>query len=155
MKHENSQAHAAFVQVQLGSWSELRDQASAIRFEVFVEEQHVPIAEELDAMDAHCLHALAFSHQGEAVATGRLLPDGHIGRMAVRLSARKKGVGAAVLQALIEAAQNRGFKEVVLGAQLHAKGFYLKQGFVEFGEVFLDANIEHVMMKKALVGLSR
>lgn len=154
MKHDNFQTHASAVQVQLGSWSELRDQACAIRFEVFVEEQQVPIAEELDAMDAQCLHALAFNPQGEAVATGRLLPDGHIGRMAVKLSERKKGVGAAVLHALIQAAQDRGFKEVVLGAQLHAKGFYLKQGFVEFGEVFLDANIEHVMMKKTLIALA-
>ena len=150
MKNDNFQAHPGTVYVQLGTWSDLGVRASAIRFEVFVEEQQVPIAEELDAMDAECLHALAFSHQGVAIATGRLLPDGHIGRMAVKLSERKKGVGAAVLQALVEAAQERGFKEVVLGAQLHAKDFYLKQGFVEFGEVFLDANIEHVMMRKEL-----
>lgn len=155
MQHENPQMHSTTVHVQLGSWAELRDQASAIRYEVFVEEQHVPIAEELDSMDAQCLHALAFSPKGVAVATGRLLPDGHIGRMAVRLSERKKGVGAAVLQALIEAAHARGFKEVVLGAQIHAKGFYLRQGFVEFGEVFLDANIEHVMMRKILIDLAR
>lgn len=150
MKNDNFQAHPGTFYVQLGTWSDLGVRASAIRFEVFVEEQQVPIAEELDAMDAECLHALAFSHQGVAIATGRLLPDGHIGRMAVKLSERKKGVGAAVLQALVEAAQERGFKEVVLGAQLHAKDFYLKQGFVEFGEVFLDANIEHVMMRKEL-----
>ena len=150
MENDNFQAHPGTVYVQLGTWSDLGVRASAIRFEVFVEEQQVPIAEELDAMDAECLHALAFSHQGVAIATGRLLPDGHIGRMAVKLSERKKGVGAAVLQALVEAAQERGFKEVVLGAQLHAKDFYLKQGFVEFGEVFLDANIEPVMMRKEL-----
>jgi predicted GNAT family N-acyltransferase len=150
VKKDSFQAYPATVRVQLGAWSELRDLASAIRFEVFVEEQQVPIAEELDAMDAECLHALAFSHQGVAVATGRLLPDGQIGRMAVKLSERKKGVGAAVLQALVEAAQERGFKEVLLGAQLHAEGFYLKQGFVAFGDVFLDANIEHVMMRKRL-----
>ena len=150
MKNDNFRAHPVTVYVQLGTWSDLGVRASAIRFEVFVEEQQVPIAEELDAMDAECLHALAFSHQGVAIATGRLLPYGHIGRMAVKLSERKKGAGAAVLQALVEAAQERGFKEVVLGAQLHAKDFYLKQGFVEFGEVFLDANIEHVMMRKEL-----
>lgn len=142
------------LKVHLGPWSELRDLACAIRFEVFVEEQQVPPDEELDEMDEKCLHALAFDQQGVAVATGRLLPDGHIGRMAVRRSEREKGVGAAVLRALTEAAQARGFKEVVLGAQLHARGFYLKQGFVAFGKVFLDANIEHVMMKKALMTLS-
>lgn len=155
MKNDNFQAYPSSVRVQLGSWSDLRDQACEIRFEVFVEEQQVPIAEELDAMDAACLHALAFNQQGSAIATGRLLPDGHIGRMAVRLSERKKGVGAAVLQALMEAAEDRGFKEVVLGAQLHAKDFYLKQGFVAFGDVFLDANIEHVMMRKELASQVR
>jgi len=146
--NENSLAHPVPVQVQLGPWADLSELAQAIRFEVFVHEQQVPISEELDAMDPHCLHALAFDPQGAALGTGRLLPDGHIGRMAVRHAARKKGIGTAVLKALIEAAQAKGFSEVVLGAQLHAKDFYLKQGFVEFGEVFLDANIEHIMMRK-------
>ena len=150
MTRENFQAHSKPVLVQLGSWADLGDRARAIRFEVFVQEQQVPIAEELDAMDPHCLHALAFSLQGAVLGTGRLLPDGHIGRMAVRHAARKKGVGTALLKALTEAAHTKGFSEVVLGAQLHAKDFYLKQDFVEFGEVFLDANIEHVMMRKTL-----
>jgi len=148
--HENSLAHSIPVNVQLGPWADLGELASAIRFEVFVQEQQVPISEELDAMDPDCLHALAFGSQGAALGTGRLLPDGHIGRMAVRHVARKKGVGTAVLKALVEAAHTKGFSEVVLGAQLHAKDFYLKQGFVEFGEIFLDANIDHVMMRKTL-----
>jgi len=138
------------IEIVLGDWAELRKQASAIRFEVFVEEQRVPEAEELDVMDALCLHALALDEQGNAVATGRLLPNGHIGRMAVRMTERNKGVGAAVLQALIDAALKKGFKEVFLGAQLHARGFYARQGFEAFGEVFMDANIEHIMMKKTL-----
>lgn len=138
------------IQIVLGDWANLRDSASAIRFEVFVEEQHVPETEELDAMDDLCVHALAFDEQGEVIATGRLLPDGHIGRMAVKRSERGKGVGAAVLQALMDAALKKGFEEVVLGAQLHAQGFYERQGFAAFGEVFMDANIEHIMMKKTL-----
>jgi len=136
--------------VVLGPWAELKDLASAIRFEVFVEEQKVPIQEELDAMDEHCVHALAFSPTQEPVATGRLLPDGHIGRMAVRLAYRQRGAGSAVLRALMEAARAKGFSEVVLGAQLHARGFYAKHGFAECGDVFLDANIEHILMKRSL-----
>lgn len=138
------------IRVQLGPWNVLRAQASAIRFEVFVQEQKVPLALELDEMDAQSLHALAFDQDGLPVATGRLLPDGHIGRMAVRRSARQKGVGALVLKALTEAALSKGMSEVLLGAQLHATGFYARQGFVEFGEVFMDADIPHVMMKKVL-----
>jgi predicted GNAT family N-acyltransferase len=93
------------IQVQLGSWEELRNEASAIRFEVFVQEQQVPLELELDEMDRLSLHALAFDAQGRAIATGRLLPDGHIGRMAVLSSERKKGVGALVLQTLVDAAK--------------------------------------------------
>ncbi len=139
------------IQVQLGSWEELRNEASAIRFEVFVQEQQVPLELELDEMDRLSLHALAFDVQGRAIATGRLLPDGHIGRMAVLSSERKKGVGALVLQTLVDAAKLKGYAQVLLGAQIHAKGFYDRQGFVEYGEVFLDANIAHIMMKKVLI----
>jgi len=138
------------IRIVLGDWAKLRALASKIRYEVFVQEQHVPEAEELDAMDDLCLHALAFNEHGDAIATGRLLPDGHIGRMAVLRTDRSKGVGAAVLQALIDAAIKKGFVEVVLGAQIHAQGFYAGQGFEAFGSVFMDANIEHIMMKKSL-----
>lgn len=139
------------IRVKLGSWEQLHKEASSIRFEVFVHEQQVPLELELDEMDGLSLHALAFDEQGRAIATGRLLPDGHIGRMAVKSSERKKGVGALVLQTLVEAAESKGYAEVVLGAQIHAKGFYGRQGFIEYGEVFLEANIAHIMMKKVLI----
>lgn len=139
------------IQLQLGPWEQFRKEASAIRFEVFVQEQQVPLELELDEMDGLSLHALAFNAQGRAIATGRLLPDGHIGRMAVKSSDRNKGVGALVLQALVEAAKSKGYAEVLLGAQIRAKGFYVRQGFIEYGEVFMDANIPHIMMKKILL----
>ena len=139
------------IQVLIGGWVDLGEQASAIRYEVFVKEQQVPVSLELDEMDALCLHALAKDENGESVATGRLLPNGHIGRMAVKRSERNKGVGALVLRSLMDAARLKTYSEVLLGAQMHAKGFYVKQGFIEYGEVFMDANIPHIMMKKSLV----
>jgi predicted GNAT family N-acyltransferase len=138
------------IEIRIGTWSELCQAASAIRYEVFVQEQQVPIALELDDMDALSVHALAVDKQGRGVATGRLLPDGHIGRMAVLQSDRKKGVGAQVLSALIDVAKRKAYPEVMLGAQWHAKGFYARQGFVEFGDVFMDANIPHIMMRMPL-----
>lgn len=136
--------------VEVGAWSEFQFQASAIRFEVFVREQQVPPEEELDANDAHCVHALAFNGLGEPVGTGRLLPDGHIGRMAVLKSSRGNGVGAAILLRLTEQARARGFAQVVLSAQTHARAFYAKYGFKEEGEEYLDANIAHILMRKML-----
>lgn len=141
---------ASVCRVELGPWSEFQSQASAIRFEVFVHEQQVPPEEELDATDADCVHALAFNHLGEPIGTGRLLPDGHIGRMAVLKASRGNGVGAAILLRLTEQARARGFTQVVLSAQTHARAFYAKYGFKEEGEEYLDANIAHILMRKML-----
>jgi predicted GNAT family N-acyltransferase len=135
------------IQVKLGSWDELGAQARILRFEVFVEEQRVPAELEIDAMDPISLHALALPGSGPAVGTGRLLPDGHIGRMAVVRSARGQGVGAALLVELMQAARRQGHREVELFAQTQAQGFYLRFGFVVTGPPFDDAGIEHVAMR--------
>ena len=138
------------VRIELVSWSEARAEASPIRFAVFVEEQKVPLEMELDEQDAACVHALARSDDGTVVGTGRLLPDGHIGRMAVLKRWRGQGVGAALLRRLIEAAHERGDQEVVLSAQIHATGFYRKHGFREEGTVYEDAGIPHQDMRRVL-----
>jgi predicted GNAT family N-acyltransferase len=136
--------------LEIGDWSALQARAAPIRLEVFVHEQQVPLEEEIDALDAVCIHAVAFDAQGFALATGRLLPDGHIGRMAVLKAVRGHGLGSAVLQALVQQARQKGFVEVVLSAQTHAQTFYARHGFVSEGAEYLDANIPHVLMRKAL-----
>jgi len=138
------------IQVKLGSWDELGAQARILRFEVFVEEQGVPAELEIDAMDPVCLHALALSGSGPPLGTGRLLPDGHIGRMAVARHARGRGVGAILLAQLMQAARRQGHREVELFAQTHAQGFYLRFGFVVTGPPFEDAGIAHVTMRAPL-----
>lgn len=138
------------IDISLHAWDDCRDAASAIRHAVFVDEQRVPVQEELDDNDVHCLHALAHAPDGLVVGTGRLLPDGHIGRMAVLRSWRGSGVGQALLLALVEAARARGHADVVLSAQLHAQGFYARHGFVAHGEVYQDAGIAHIAMRRAL-----
>jgi predicted esterase YcpF (UPF0227 family)/predicted GNAT family N-acyltransferase len=141
--HPRTQGHC----VVTGSWTELGDEASRIRLEVFVEEQQVPLEEELDTRDVQCLHAIAYDADGQAMGTGRLLPDGHIGRMAVRKPWRGQGVGSLLLTALVDAARRRGDAEVVLDAQLQARPFYARHGFVEEGETFIDAGIPHRVMR--------
>ena len=138
------------VRIGLMSWDEARDKASPIRFTVFVEEQRVPIEIEWDDQDAKSLHALAYSSAGDAIATGRLLPDGHIGRMAVLKAWRGKGVGGAILDRLIAVARERGDRQIELFAQTHALAFYRAHGFVEHGEVFEEAGIPHQAMRKKL-----
>ena len=134
-------------QIKLGDWVTLQPQAQAIRFAVFVNEQQVPEEIELDEMDPLCLHAVAYDAEGQSIGTGRLLPDGHIGRMAVMKVARGTGVGGAILQALMQAARERGDSGVVLNAQTQAEGFYGQFGFVRHGDEFDDAGIPHIEMR--------
>ena len=144
-------AHKAPVtELRVDNWNALKDHASTVRHEVFVIEQQVPPELEMDEMDAQCIHAVAYDAQQRPVATGRLLPDGHIGRMAVRKIARGTGIGGLVLQRLIQAARARGDTEVVLSAQVHAMGFYARYGFVAEGDVYMDAGIAHRTMSLQL-----
>ena len=135
------------ISVRLGSWAELAAEAAPIRFQVFVEEQRVPAEMELDEFDALSCHALALV-DGRPVGTGRLLPDGHIGRMAVVVGWRGRGVGAALLQALIDEAGRRGMAQLALSAQTHALGFYRRFGFVPEGEVYEEAGLPHQVMTR-------
>lgn len=121
-----------------------------IRRTVFIEEQQIPANLEWDGLDADCRHVLAFSQSGEAVGTGRLLANGRIGRMAVLPDWRGRGVGTAILDALLQLARCDGHPRVILHAQRAVARFYRNAGFMETGEVFMEAGIEHVPMEKNL-----
>lgn len=123
-----------------------------VRDTVFVQEQQVPPELECDALDPDCLHVLARDESGQAIGTGRLTPDRRIGRMAVLPQWRGRGVGAALLQALLAAARARGWDEVSLHAQVSAIAFYLHHDFQPRGERFMEAGIEHQTMVRALHG---
>lgn len=135
--------------IELLPWEKAREHAAPIRFAVFVEEQGVPREIELDDLDKDCLHAIAF-HEGEPVGTARLLPDGHIGRMAVLKQWRGRGIGGLMLKRLLDEARSRGHREVVLSAQVHAVAFYRRHGFVEEGADYLEAGIPHRDMRRKL-----
>ena len=132
--------------IRRADWT--RDAAALreVRTRVFVEEQQVPLDLEWDGLDADCMHALAVA-DGHPIGTGRLTPDGHIGRMAVLAPWRGRGVGAAILEHLMSAALQRGDPCCVLNAQVSAMGFYERYGFRSEGEIFLDAGIEHQRMR--------
>ena len=117
---------------------------------MFIVEQQVPEALEWDADDAVSIHALALDAAGQPIGTGRLLPDGYIGRMAVSAAWRRRGVGQAILHWLIACARTRGDAAVHLHAQTHALGFYARAGFTAQGAVFMEAGILHRAMTLSL-----
>ncbi|HEY8022958.1 MAG TPA: GNAT family N-acetyltransferase [Burkholderiaceae bacterium] len=138
------------IDIRVGPWSDQQAPAQAIRYAVFVIEQNIPVELEWDDMDVVCLHAVAYDGNGISLGTGRLLPDGHIGRMAVKKNARGMGVGGAILDALVEAARARGDKLVMLNAQTVAEPFYAAHGFARDGSGFMEAGIPHIGMRRAL-----
>ena len=137
-------------QVEEGDWSVLAADARQVREQVFIVEQKVPVALEWDASDAVSRHVVAYDATGTPIGTGRLLPDGHIGRMAVLPAWRGKGVGRALLERLLESAQVVRQQHLVLHAQTQAAGFYRRFGFEKTGESFMEAGIPHVLMQRSL-----
>lgn len=136
--------------IREGNWAELGEDAGEIRRVVFIEEQRVPREEEWDGRDEDCRHFLAIDNDGKALGTARLLPDGHIGRVAVLKEARGRGIGLALMDAAIASARRRGDPCVALSAQVHALAFYERLGFRVHGDTFLDAGIPHRNMTLTL-----
>ncbi|MDE3237971.1 MAG: GNAT family N-acetyltransferase [Paracoccaceae bacterium] len=125
----------------------------ALRRVVFIEEQGVPEADELDDKDGEAIHLLA-TDAGRPVGTARLLlmgKTGKIGRVCVLKEMRGTGLGAALIRAAVDRLrQIEGIATVKLGAQVHALGFYEKLGFTAFGPVYDDAGIPHQDMALTL-----
>lgn len=118
-----------------------------IRNTVFTAEQQIDEEADFDGQDPDAVHALV-ACQGAYVGTGRMLRDGHIGRLAVLKEYRGRGLGAQVLLALVQEAERRGLPRVYLGAQKQAVGFYERLGFSVYGEPYMEVNIEHRHMER-------
>jgi predicted GNAT family N-acyltransferase len=132
--------------------SHLMREALAVRFEVFVDEQGVPRELEADEFDSLATHLVAI-RDDQVVGTLRMLGHGgaaKIGRVAVRAAARRHGVGARLMERAAALASERGFAEIVLHAQVAVTGFYRRLGYVEEGDLFDEAGIPHIGMRKKI-----
>ena len=145
--------------IKLVETEEEMEGAIGVRFRVFVTEQQVPIEEELDEIDASATHVIAIvkdqgdQGKGRVIATGRVFyrdedSAARIGRMAVDLEWRRKGIGGRLLAFLEEEASSQGVNTYVLNAQEYVKDFYAAHGYIERGETFLEADIVHILMRK-------
>lgn len=139
------------IRLVTGSWDALGTDAAAVRIAVFVQEQQIAPELEWDEHDAVCLHCVAYAG-AQPVGTGRLLADGHIGRMAVLADYRRGGLGGRILERLVDRASDRGDEHVILSAQTYVLGFYRQHGFVARGEVYEEVGIPHQEMTRALWG---
>jgi predicted GNAT family N-acyltransferase len=124
----------------------------ALRHAVFCEEQGVPEELERDAEDANAVH-LVVDDAGAVIGTCRLLGSGEVvrvGRMAVTRTRRGEGLGALLLACAHEVAAGAGAREVELHAQVAVRGFYARAGYAAEGDVFVDAGIDHVLMRRRI-----
>jgi predicted GNAT family N-acyltransferase len=133
--------------VEPADWTTDYDALRAVRDPVFVDEQNVPIEDEIDAQDPLSKHVIARDAENTPIGTGRLSPERLIGRMAVIREWRGRGVGEALLAALLDQARALGYPAVELHAQSHAIAFYEKFGFAVYGEEFDECGILHRMMR--------
>jgi len=127
--------------------------ALQIRYEVFCLEQGVPRNEERDGRDrTGALHLIGLI-DGEIVATCRMVFAGttvQFSRLAVRATARRRGIAAALLKKADTEARARGAERIVLHAQTYARSLYDQAGYFPRGREFVEANIEHIAMEKLL-----
>jgi predicted GNAT family N-acyltransferase len=126
--------------------------AFALRREVFVAEQGVPLDQEYDAHDRTALHLVAVEGD-EVVATCRLVTDrdtAKVGRVAVAAAARRRGIASRLLREAEEHARALGARRIALAAQTAAIALYERAGYIAYGEPFVDAGIDHLMMEKDL-----
>jgi predicted GNAT family N-acyltransferase len=124
----------------------------AVRIEVFVLEQSVPLESEIDALDKYAVHEVVLDGK-EVIGTLRILfSEGaaRIGRVAVRKRWRNQGIGREMMLRAIDYIHKKGYRVLLLDAQVSAKDFYTSLGFTEEGDVFEDSAILHVKMSKLL-----
>ncbi len=121
-----------------------------VRSEVFLIEQKVPIDEEIDVLDGEATQFIVYDDNKPIGAARFRIIDGNgkIERVCVLKSYRKKGVGRLIMDTIEAYAKKQNIHHLILNAQLTALPFYQKVGYTAYGEIFLDANIEHKKMYK-------
>jgi predicted GNAT family N-acyltransferase len=132
--------------------SDLMPAAYAVRHQVFVVEQAVPPELERDEFDAVAIHLVAL-RDNDVIGTLRIVVSGgtaKIGRMAVLAADRKAGIGSGLMERAVEIARTMNARDIVLHAQLTARPFYARLGYREEGDVFDEAGIAHVTMRKLI-----
>ena len=127
------------------NWSEHSDDITRIRDRVFIQEQAVPKHIEMDGKDSECIHFLIFN-ESNPIGTARIKMDGKIERVSILKNHRRKGLGYQLMKFIINNAQEKGLERIYLHSQMDSIEFYKSLKFIQKGEAFKEAGIDHVLM---------
>ncbi len=149
------EAGEAMVTLERGDWARLGNASLALREAVYVQELGVPAGDAADAADASAWHVVARNRLGLAVASGRLTPAvagvSSVGRLATLAPLRGAGLGIQVVDSLLQAARERGDREVTATALMAALPFWTRAGFARSGPVYDEGGHAHQLVRLSLV----
>lgn len=135
-------------------WSKNKRILSKLREQVFVYEWHIPRESEFDQQDLSSYHVLLFDDDNQEIATGRITPNGELGRIAVMPRYRQAEVYHTLLNALLDIAKQQGMNEISVQCELQGVEYYQQQGFRTVGPVYMDAGIARQKMAKSVGNFS-
>lgn len=140
------------VNIQIVNSDKQLEQAYHVRMVVFVEEQHVPPEEELDAYDKDAIHFIGYQKTMPIAASRlRLVEDyGKLERICILKPHRGKSYGKQLIKQMEHIILEKGHTKAKLNAQTHAENFYQQLGYETISGEFLDAGIPHITMVKEL-----
>ena len=121
---------------------------SYVRGQVFIVEQKIDWEIEFDNLDPECVLFTAYV-EDKACGAARLYKN-KVGRVATLKDYRKQGIATAIMKKIEEYAKEVGINEIKLHAQLYVKDFYEHLGYIVVGDIFQEADIDHVKMIKEL-----
>ncbi len=119
-----------------------------VRGKVFIIGQNIDWEIEFDGLDSESILFTAYDND-KPIGAARIYKN-KVGRVAVIDEYRKKGIGKALMAKIEEYAKANNINELVLHAQLYVKDFYEKLGYQSVGEIFKEADIDHIEMKKII-----
>ncbi|GAB1260041.1 GNAT family N-acetyltransferase [Aurantivibrio plasticivorans] len=140
--------NASECNIQAVGWQDASEALRDIREKVFIHEQRVPFYLEWDGLDPNAIHFLVRDSNQSPVGCSRLLSDGQVGRVAVLERLRRQGIGHALMQFVIRYAEEHAYPDLFLHSQVSAQAFYEALGFVAYGDVYEEAGIQHISMKR-------
>lgn len=119
-----------------------------VRGKVFIVEQKIDWEIEFDGLDDVCVLFTAYIDD-VPVGAARLYKN-KVGRVATLKEYRKKGIAGSIMKKIEEYAKDNNIGLLTLNAQLQVKDFYLHLGYVPEGEIFQEAEIDHIKMRKEI-----